>query len=518
MKQDVQDLRGAPLAALFRGESALKRIQIALFALFLTGPLVALSIFGPPDLYERRDFTSFPTLGHIFSSDNVGRKQLSDALIERFYPRKWAVSARNWTDWRIFGFLDTSTVVSGGNGYLFYKPGLVSRDCSKKDDITASLETYRLHMALAAAAGMDLMITMSPNKETVENNSVTGRAAIYAKCYDEIRQIETDAYQRYGRGMFHSHEDSIRRIGSQVGQRYARYDTHWVPAMHIAAIEDIREWLGYPARLDTIHTTTQTRNMELTGMVAQNDPETVPDAVDDDLATWAAQLQKIPGRTVVLHDSFYMAAAKRLSPHFQDVKFIHLEDAAAAFRDRPDAQYDEIGASLQQADRIIVNSVERFMAIRYAGAALSWNSVLGQEILRRNGIAAKGRCGSNSVADAPESSLSLKNVERLSPTRFRVTSADSYIVVEPGAAPAGSRTFCFSLAIKAPGSEMVGLAIPGRGAAFSKYSIVTVSLDQQGRGEINLLLPADYMGSVFRITPTFSSQDFEIDRLKTGWQ
>ncbi|PWJ92742.1 hypothetical protein C8D77_102517 [Mesorhizobium loti] len=518
MKQDVQDLRGVPLTALFRGESALKKIQIALFALFLTGPLVTLSIFGLPDLYERRDFTSFPELGHVLSNNNVGRKQLSDALVERFYPRKWAVSARNWIDWRIFGFLDTDTVVSGGNGYLFYKPGIVSRACSKKDDITASLEAYRLHMALAAAAGMDLMITMSPNKETIEKDSVTGRAAIYAKCYDEIRQIETDAYQRYGRGMFHSHEDSIRRIGSRVGQRYARYDTHWVPAMHIAAIEDIRKWLGYPARLTTINTTTQTRNLELTGMVAQNDPETIPDAVNDDLAKWAAQLQKIPGRTVILHDSFYMALANRLSPHFQDVKFIHLEDAAAAFRNRPNAQYDEIVASLKRADRIIVNSVERFMAMRYVNSALSWDSVLGQEILRRNSTVAKARCGSDSAADAPESSLTLKNLERVSLTRFHVTAGDPYILIEPGAAPAGTRTFCFSLAIKAPGSEIVGLAIPGHGAAFSKYSVVTVPLDHQGRGEVNLLLPADYMGSVFRITPTFSSQDFEIDRLKTGWQ
>jgi len=217
MNDDVQDLPGSHLRRPLRWAQALKGIQIALFALFLAGPTLIVLLFGLPDNYERRQFTPFPTLGHVFSDDNVGRKQLSDALIERFYPRKWAVSARNWLDWRVFGFLDTSTVVSGGNGYLFYKPSIVSRDCSDKDEITSSLQAYRLSMAMASAAGMNVLVTMSPNKATVERDSITGRAAIYAKCYDAIRQIEMDGYERYGRGMFHSHEDSIRRIGANCG-------------------------------------------------------------------------------------------------------------------------------------------------------------------------------------------------------------------------------------------------------------------------------------------------------------
>lgn len=93
-----------------------------------------------------------------------------------------------------------------------------------------------------------------------------------------------------------------------------------------------------------------------------------------------------------LHDSFYLPLRSSLATNFPGAALFSIQDDGAA-------SWAAVRAAMMQAERIVINSVERGFVNRFVDGMLSWNGPLGQAIIARNMAAAARLCR---FADAAE--------------------------------------------------------------------------------------------------------------------
>jgi hypothetical protein len=96
-------------------------LKIALFILFLLAPVATLLSFGVVEGYGRVQ-TAFPPLGKTLLGKKGRFDQFGNAVLERSIVQRLAVQLRNWVSYRLVGFVDNERLVSGNDGWRFYRP------------------------------------------------------------------------------------------------------------------------------------------------------------------------------------------------------------------------------------------------------------------------------------------------------------------------------------------------------------------------------------------------------------
>lgn len=477
-------------------------VAVVGFLIALTGPAASLVLFGPPEPYEGRAFTDVPSLYAILADDGAARGRLGRAWSDRLPVRKASIAAVSAVQYDIFGFIDTPRVVSGTDGFLFFKPSLESYACAQRGYIDAQLRASGLLVSLARAADIDLFITMSPNKATVRTAELGGRAALYADCYAEMSKHVSAQLTRIGNGRFVSHFESIVASASTTGYDYFEKDTHWMEHQHASAIADVFMMLRPQVRIDStgFPTVPGTRDdPDLSRMLLLDHDEFALRLDPEAFQRIIRQTGPVLDTGVVIHDSFYNAMRPFLRSALPNTAFFAAADVDPRSNER---SAQALGAALERADFVLVNVVERNLLDQLTLGAASMYSRAGSYFLDMNRMRAGAACASATAVSIPAAVQKLQSASYAFAARVDITHL----------AYGEDELLCLEVVTTAASQTQFALALPARGDAPSLESSVPFST---GGGEhtIRLLLPADYLGDELRVISQQPPDQFTLEKV-----
>lgn len=363
-------------------KTILMYLQIGVCVALLSAPILLLLAGSSPAPYEGRKFSGFPEFSSLLVHKPDDRERAAEAALERMWFRKWSISLLNGISLNALGYVDTGGVVSGSGGYLFLKRSIDTFSCDAEVARPENLASLASSIALAPRAGVDLRIAIAPNKATVHGEQLAGRAQLYSECYDTQSVHQRRAYSDAAGAALIDHLSTILAMKERTGEAYRRGDTHWMPHVRLAVLQDLYYSLtGIDAGFHDLPVVAlaPSPSGDLLRMLAISRSEAQLGPDKKALGRFAGSLEKVPGKTVILHDSFFRTMKRELRLLFEEVTFIHMDEVKDAVEsgDSDSAVYEALGS----ADTIIVSVAERNVDRRLK----SVGPVLESQMTRRSG-------------------------------------------------------------------------------------------------------------------------------------
>lgn len=352
------------------GHKATHVLTIVLFIGVLTFPWTA-SLFGATSAsIERRPAVTLP----ILNRETVRDASTFDQLNRWF---RDATPLRNQsTGWyhRIWLQLDISsdTGVVEGPGETFFLAEDFSNACLDLYESQELVDRFAEFSEAAEAGGKEWLFVVAPDKATILDSQLEGRADFAAECGRQTRPEFREALASTGASIDFV-EPLIQAEAEEPGRWYYEHDSHWTfDAGTLAAEEivnhfepglfnteyveeldrslpingDIFGRLGILKSLD-VPDPFQTSNRPGIETVFEQTPTGGTSPVRSHESSGSGDL--IPGETLVLRDSMMNFAENQLASYFEEVHFIHWDDIGRVnFMER-----------VAEADRVIMMRVER---------------------------------------------------------------------------------------------------------------------------------------------------------------
>lgn len=363
-------------------------LKIALFILFLLAPVATLLPLGSVEDYGRTQ-TEFPQLGKVLLGKKGRFDQFGDAVLERSIVRRLAVQLRNWVSYRLVGFVDNDRLVSGNDGWLFYRPEFTGGRCLDEGRTATRLRAFAVLMDVGRAAGIDMVLTMSPDKSTIYPEALSATVRGYWKC-----RIENGAALR--RLIKQELPELIDHTEPLLAEKarhldiplYYVTDTHWTQYGGAVALRQLLAAVYPEARIPALRLSSATtmQTADLANMLLLSIEERGPRA--EPLLAEDIELGDRPAvQTLIVHDSFYVRIKQQIRDAFPDP--MTMLSFSEGYRLRTD------GLS---ADRLIINAIERRF-VTLEGNMLAWDGDIPVAIVNRN-IQRAQDCGAFGSADA----------------------------------------------------------------------------------------------------------------------
>jgi SGNH hydrolase-like domain, acetyltransferase AlgX len=459
-------------------------IKVGLFALFLAAPIGALLLLGSVGDYGGPS-PKFPPLDETLRGKKHRMDQAAEALLHRSTVTKLAVELRNWISYRLVGFADTALVVSGEGDWLFYRPEFQDGRCLERETMAASFRQLAVLIDIGRASGIDLFVSLSPDKSAIYPEMLRTSVRGYWKCRIESIAAQRSLIKEEAPALI-DHAEALlaeKRLHPDR-QLYFATDTHWTPYGGAIAL---RQLLGviYPgAQMPAPHPsgTTTLDPTNLSRMLLVPVREEADDIVPLAAADWGPHGDPDSLRTVIVHDSFYAHIAVQL---------------AGVFPNAVDATFDGSTGAGVDADRLIINTLESALPRRTREGPLAWDARLPAAIVQRN-------------LKRAQECTSFAEVGRAG--AIELGNGDSGVV--PIQAIEGDRLPCLRLSIAAKHAAVIEVALPDAttgafetGRSF-KYRV------EPGNRTIAFVLPIYVAGSAVRLQAT--EGNVEISAIETG--
>lgn len=450
-------------------------LKILLFVLFLLAPVAALLIFGVVDDYGRAQ-TKFPPLGKVLLGKKGRFDQFGDAVLERSAAQRTAIWLRNWTGYRLVGFVDNETLISGNDGWLFYRREFNGGRCIDEQDTARRLRVVAAVLDVGRAAGVDMVFSMSPDKSTIYADALSSTVRGYWKC-----RAESSAALR--RLIAQELPDLIDHTGPLRAERarhpdiplYYVTDTHWTPYGGEVALRQLLAALYPDAHIPPVRWSGATagKKTDLARLLLLQVEEQAPVAEPLLARDLALPRDRAAIKTLIVHDSFYLRIRPEILDAFPDPLTMLIFDQSARLRDER-----------LSADRLIINVVERkFLLDR---DLMTWDEDVPIAIMKRNMERAQA-CGAFDTAAVPAGEMSAPRAIAIRPVasghlpclRLSVTAKTQATVVialpdpETGAFEPG-RTLEHTVM---PSTRTIAFVLPGY-AAGPGVRISVVSADK----------------------------------------
>lgn len=477
-------------------------------------PVLMLLATGPAPPYGQRPATDFPGFVKFWKSDKA-RQQLATAAVERLVARKHAIAFRNALLYRA-GLIDDDRIVSGRDGWLFYKPQFDLYACGKDALFDDKVERMLMTAAIARLSGRDFTFAIAPNKATILPGQMSARTLLYARCYRQRRDRFAQLLAASGETAIIDHTRALEGYAGDKRSLYFATDTHWTEFGGSFALRDLvvraRAGSGDDGSLyDPKPIAGKLVNPDLRhGMLLIHEQER--DVVADRLDEYLARYGAIPGRTVVIHDSFYARIGPSLAKLYADVKLLHVTRDAAKVAD-----------TLPGAERIVVSGVERSMLNRFYNGPHDWTSALGLDVLKGNRAAA-GQCvyGPDLArqANASPPVLTVRNATSTGDGAFKATTSDPMLLIALPELESRSPQVCLSATLHVPKAGKLAVYPERRRgspreAIYSNGWSVEIALEA-GRNDIALIVPNQPGAATLRLDPVSSVSDFRLEALAIG--
>ena len=340
------------------------------FVVLLAVPALALAAGLRPNLAENRAPAAFPAVA--VDAVTSGRFFLAvDRFLADNLPwRERAVRAYAGVDHDLLGGSTNPDVVIGRDGSLFYIRELQPQCPASAADVLAQIDRLA---AAAAANGQAFRFQVAPDKHAIYPEQLPPAVSPAEPCTDRQRPaMRAGMAERPGVTLDAWGPILALRQADPAGQHYWREDSHWSGAGAIPAIQSLVESLApgvwNPADVKTEGV--QKSPGELATLLGRTAEETAPRTVvrrgtlDRGALTTRARLTNareipqyrvsgvpvVPGRTLMIYDSFLGNVQARVAPWFEESVWVHWQDLL---------QHPELAADLPEFDSIVVSRAER---------------------------------------------------------------------------------------------------------------------------------------------------------------
>lgn len=459
----------------------------AVFAVFLAAPIGSLALFGPDEMAEKVVTAKELNSARLYMPDDGYRDDVARRLVNNSPVGMDAISAKNSLDFKVFGFVNTDQVISGEDGWLFYKPGFQNGTCLSDRDIGVMLGRIEAMRTIALAAGIDYRVSVSPDKEVVypERLGIAAEAAAGCKIrssrkWREAAKISGSSVIDHLEVMDHDVVDDLL---------YFKTDTHWNELGKIKAFGQlVREFMGRevsgkvaPSDKISHHTDIPKRILKFFQEEEKN--------IYDDYITQNYDIRSADkiANTIIIHDSFYGISSELIQRIFLNPKLVNFRDP-----NRGQRIYNSFENNPQ---RVLVNTVERSLKPRIE-KDLSWTGALGKAFIAANAKAAR-KCP---MSDAAKDSLTLKNISEQPGGNF-AAGVDPQIYVKLPDDGRPCVRISFDTTVKQPTFIHLPIRNPvnQNGPYFEGFSVTLT--DSPGQRDIWVVLPEEFSGTTLRIDP-----------------
>ena len=451
-----------------------------LFLALLAAPLAS---FGVTE--------QLPSLGgagtiRLLNAKPDARDRVANILIAESPYASRLIRLKNGFDYHAVGFVNTPQVISGEWPWLYYKQQFDGGRCLPEAtyrEALASIEAMRL---VAAGAGIDLRVSVSPDKAVVYPDKLGLRGTAAAGCKLESAKAWRTLAKASGSSVIDHLEALAKPLAASI-QVYDATDTHWNPLGYAYMVDDLAgRLLGrrlpdpYAPDLKAVPIATGIR----TFMLELDEPELQLQLSD----AWkeAARVVLAPGigDAVIVHDSFYDRYREVLEFLFPAGRFIYVNEEVS----------EEMAKAIEARPRLLlVNSVERRFFARFATRSMfGWKGLLGRALLAANADAS--RACTFPPTNGPDLRMS-GLVAGTEPGELVSTSANPTIRI---GLPSTSDPICLRITFQAEPQERGRLFLPlpaGFGTAGA------IPLEGTGDQTVELILPASLSGQSVELRP-----------------
>jgi hypothetical protein len=319
----------------------------AAFAFFFA-PLALYVVGVRPVAFENRELARAPALDDGWAGLDLTSAWASDHLPGRLQ----AVRADSWLDFHVLGELprQTSTqtpaftAVRGKDGYLFLGSEFTAA-CEFNERFSESMRAWARTAEIIKSSGRTVVFSVAPNKSSVTTAELPDPVPHGACATDGIR-AENEMIDAFRHPRYFSVRADLADAHSSGRQVYWRTDSHWTTvggAIYARALA--RELAPALASRIQVHRARLTKVGDLARLTGLTSTETVPSAVlatggtvrEDpgspgyDPVTPVFEPQRwttrpatglVPGRSVLVGDSFTYATLPTLQPLFARGTFI----------------------------------------------------------------------------------------------------------------------------------------------------------------------------------------------------
>lgn len=348
-------------------------LHLAVFGLFfllLVSPWLA-GLFGASsDTVERRAPAARPSLrgGALLDVDTFAdlNEWVRDATPLRGDATGWL--NRFWLAWDVS---PQSNVVEGPDETLFLAEDFTA-PCRRQYDLDEMTTQFAAYAEAAKAGGKEWVFLIAPDKGSVLDHRLTGRADWAASCSRDAREELRAALDETGVS-FDLASMLIEADQVEPGRWYYEHDSHWTfDAGGLVAeriVDHFDSTLFVAEEIEPIQ-----RSLPIRGDVygrlgilkLRDEPDPVQVSLRSDVTTNRSEVQiggtrtvrtylssgdgdVLAGRTVVVHDSMMNFVERQLASYFEHIDFIHWDDLAKA----------DFFTKVNNADRVITVRVER---------------------------------------------------------------------------------------------------------------------------------------------------------------
>jgi hypothetical protein len=349
-----------------------------LVGLLATG-LLAVWLLHPPTTgdAENHSTTAFPSLSPSGLVDGSSYRQTDAALRDRLALRRYVVKSIGEAARDKMGTSLNPEVVMGSTGVPFISEDFIF-PCEHDFEpakVDAGLRELR---AIGRTTGKTITIAVAPDKSSILTDQLGGRGNALMACANRVRE-GTEA--TWGNQSTPPVMISWRQLSAEQkkypGKVFQRGDSHWTSQGALiwsrALIAQLIKQGEAPSSLrrapKAVEAEDEPADNDLYRLMGISRPETVPvwrvyrpevkiraKSVPSPSGRGMAVFHSssdtkplIPGRTLVVNDSFFSRAEGQLAPYFTDFSVMHWSDFLAAVK----------AGNLPHFDRIIIETVQR---------------------------------------------------------------------------------------------------------------------------------------------------------------
>jgi acetyltransferase AlgX (SGNH hydrolase-like protein) len=343
-----------------------KRTQLIVAGLFVAviiTPLIVGALGYTPKDIENNGVSDFPPLSDI--GDPKFFDRLKEALVDQLPLRAEMVRAGALIDMALFNHNYNPDVKAGRDGWLFYRYEVYDRCADPVAQLAGGVK--RLGDDLARL-GIRFAFTIAPNKSAIYPEQLTPLLSLANKCpasrRAEARKLLPEQTAPYFVDLW---APLLAAKPTAPRRLYRIYDTHWSPTGAAIAAKAVVNHLRPGLWDDAALVISPTRQMagdlnylegldrsEPVNPVTTVRPGVIVKPAEPFPGIERSQVFKassagaylIPGRTVIIHDSFFEWTTTMLPPYFEEIVFV-----------------DEHSRRSQQTINLIANSSTLIIAL-----------------------------------------------------------------------------------------------------------------------------------------------------------
>jgi len=351
---------------------------ITLFALVIFGPIVAFAAGFRSDPIENTDIAEVPEVSASNLVDEDFYAGITEAYTDRVPLRDKAITADAWIDLEVFGDSPSPTVGIGADNWLFHAD--TYQPMCNDVDIAAATGTMRNLTEIIAAAGKPVAFVIAPDKGGIYRDHLGQLDASFDCARERSAALQAALAADPPVGWIDAWTAARDLRDTTDELIYYPHDTHWTTFTAVRISEMIINQLEAGAwdESGTRFIENRPYNGDLANLMGLPRTENVnrydvnrKDVTLDRLESgqrkitkYVAQVENdatvLPGRALVIHDSFGNPLQRPLANYFEETWFVHWRLLKLGIVD-----FDQLAEIAADSNYVVIEVVERLSYERF---------------------------------------------------------------------------------------------------------------------------------------------------------